>query len=87
MMTSNQIGQLSFRSGNNFGLGFEIVTEEGSAKTPLSMGTFSWGGMFNSTYWIDPKEKIVAQLFINQYPSTHGEIQNKFKMMVYQAIE
>ena len=87
MMTSNQIGQLSFRSGNNFGLGFEIVTEEGSAKTPLSTGTFSWGGMFNSTYWIDPKEKIVAQLFINQYPNTHGEIQNKFKMMVYQAIE
>ena len=87
MMTSNQIGQLSFRNGNNFGLGFEIVTEEGSAKTPLSTGTFSWGGMFSSTYWIDPKEKIVAQLFINQYPNTHGEIQSKFKMMVYQAIE
>jgi len=87
MMTSNQIGQLSFRNGNNFGLGFEIVTEEGSAKIPLSMGTFSWGGMFSSTYWIDPKEKIVAQLFINQYPNTHGEIQNKFKMAVYQAIE
>ena len=87
MMTSNQIGQLSFRNGNNFGLGFEIVTEEGSAKIPLSTGTFSWGGMFSSTYWIDPKEKIVAQLFINQYPNTHGEIQNKFKMAVYKAIE
>lgn len=87
MMTSNQIGELSFRNGNNFGLGFEIVTEEGSSKTPLSTGTFSWGGMFSSTYWIDPKEKIVAQLFINQYPNSHGEIQNKFKMMVYQAME
>ena len=87
MMTTNQVGALGFRNGNNFGLGFEIVTKEGSAKTPFSVGTFSWGGMFSSTYWIDPKEKIVAQLFINQYPNTHSEIQHKFKMMVYQAIE
>lgn len=86
-MTTNQIGQLSFRNGNNFGLGFELVTQEGSARTPFSVGSYSWGGMFSSTYWIDPKEKIVAQLFINQYPNSHGEIQSKFKALVYQALE
>ena len=87
LMTTNQIGQLSFRNGNNFGLGFELVTQEGSARTPFSVGSYSWGGMFSSTYWIDPKEKIVAQLFINQYPNSHGEIQSKFKALVYQALE
>jgi CubicO group peptidase (beta-lactamase class C family) len=54
MMTSNQIGDIAF-GDDKFGLGFGIVTERGSAKTPVSPGTFSWGGMFSSSYWIDPK--------------------------------
>lgn len=87
MMTSNQIGQLTVGSGNKFGLGFEIVPENNEGKSLLSVGSYSWGGMFSSSYWIDPKEKIVAQLFINQYPNSHGEIHNKFKSLVYAALE
>jgi len=86
MMTSNQIGELNF-GGNYFGLGFEIVAEKNAGESPLSPGSFSWGGMFSSSYWIDPKEKIVAQLFINQYPHSHGEIHNKFKAVLYGAME
>jgi len=86
MMTSNQIGALSLGNGDKFGLGFELVTEEGSAFTPASAGTFSWGGMFSSNYWMDPKEKIVAQIFLNIYPNPHGDIHNKVKALVYQAI-
>ncbi len=86
MMRSNQIGQLEI-GGNKFGLGFEIVPENNEGRSPLSAGSFSWGGMFSSSYWIDPKEKIVAQLFINQYPNSHGEIHNKFKSLVYAALE
>jgi CubicO group peptidase (beta-lactamase class C family) len=86
MMTSNQLGQVSFRSGNHFGLGFEVVTEANSGKSPLSPGSFYWGGMFSSTYWIDPKEKIVAQLFLNKYPNSHSELHDKFKALVYAAI-
>jgi len=86
MMTSNQIGALSLGNGDKFGLGFELVTEEGSAFTPASAGTFSWGGMFSSNYWMDPKEKIVAQIFLNIYPNPHGDIHNKVKALVYHAI-
>lgn len=82
MMTQNQVGDLG-----EFGLGFGIVTEKSAAKTPVSVGTFDWGGMFSSSYWIDPKEKIVAQLFLNQFPNSHGEIHNKFKALVYQALQ
>ncbi len=86
MMTSNQIGGLTLSHGNKFGLGFEIITEESSAFTPVSPGSFDWGGMFSSSYWIDPKEKIVAQIFVNIYPNYHGELNDKFKALVYQAI-
>jgi len=85
MMTSNQIGDIDF-GDDKFGLGFGIVTEKGAAKTPVSPGTFSWGGMFSSSYWIDPKEKIIAQFFLQQFPNSHGEIHDKFKILVYQAI-
>ena len=85
MMTSNQIGDIDF-GDDKFGLGFGIVTEKGAAKTPVSPGTFSWGGMFSSSYWIDPKEKIIAQFFLQQFPNSHGEIHEKFKALVYQAI-
>jgi len=73
--------------GDKFGLGFEVVTDASSAFTPYSAGSFSWGGMFSSLYWIDPKEKIVAQLFLNIYPNRHGDLHDKFRALVYQAID
>lgn len=86
MMTSNQIGDLTLGRGNVFGLGFEVVTPKGSPYSPTSEGTYSWGGMFSSSYWIDPKEKIVGQLFLNIFPFSRGNIHEKFKVAVYQAL-
>ena len=85
MMTMNQIGDLSL-GNDKFGLGFGIVTERGSAESPAPAGTYSWGGMFSSSYWIDPKDRIVAQLFLQLYPNSHGDIHQKFKVLVYQAM-
>jgi CubicO group peptidase (beta-lactamase class C family) len=86
MMTVSQYDKINWPD-NKMGLGFSINTEKSMASSPLSPGSFSWGGMFSSTYWIDPKEKVVAQLFLNQYPQSHGEIHEKFKVLVYQALK
>jgi len=85
MMTVSQFDKIDWPD-NKFGLGFGIYTDKSSAVSPLSPGSFEWGGMFSSSYWVDPKEKIVAQLFLNQFPNSHGEIHNKFKILVYQAL-
>jgi hypothetical protein len=42
--------------------------------------------MFSSSYWIDPKEKIVAQVFFNIFPYSHGELHTKIKTLIYAAI-
>ncbi len=84
MMTTNQLPE-SLQMP--FGLGFQVVTETAAAKNITSVGSFSWGGMFASSYWIDPKEKIVAQFVLQQYPFSHGDIAEKFKVAVYQALE
>lgn len=86
LMTSNQIRDLNVGT-DKFGLGFQVTTKQGQAVLGISEGSFSWGGYFGTTYWADPKEKIVGLLFINQSPLTHGDIQNKFKAMVYQALD
>lgn len=85
LMTSNQIGDLNLGT-DKFGLGFEITTEAGQAKLGVSEGSFAWGGYFSTIYWVDPKEHLVCQLYMQQFPLGHPEIQDKFRAMVYQAL-
>jgi CubicO group peptidase (beta-lactamase class C family) len=87
MMTMNQIGDLSSGGGNKFGLGFGVVTAVGSAKLPVTEGSYWWGGIFGSAYWIDPNENLTAQIFIQKYPNSYSLIQDKFKVLVYQALK
>ncbi len=85
MMTMNQVGDLNMGI-NKFGLGFQIVTEKGSAKTPAREGTFSWSGAFATFYWVDPKEKLVLLFFRQLEYGSHGEVVEKFRNLTYQAI-
>ncbi|NCI45268.1 serine hydrolase domain-containing protein [Sediminibacterium soli] len=87
LMTINQIGDINMGRAAKFGLGFQVVTEADEARSNSPLGTFSWGGMFASSYWIDPRNKIVAQFVLQQYPMSHGDIAEKFKVAVYQALE
>lgn len=86
MMSENQLGTVGF-SDNDFGLGFEITTVKGSRKLGMSEGSLSWGGFFGTTYWADPMEKVVALLFLQQWPLSHGELGDKFRVLVYQALD
>lgn len=86
MMTMNQIGDVPFRGDDKFGLGFQVVSERGSARTPAQPGTFSWGGAFATSYWVDPKEKIVMLFYRQLQSSTKGEVVEKFRALTYQAL-
>jgi CubicO group peptidase (beta-lactamase class C family) len=54
---------------------------------PQQAGSFEWGGMFATTYWVDPKEKLVGLFYRNIFPTSHGDLSDKFKVQVYQAID
>jgi len=86
IVTKNQIGDIPF-GDDRFGLGFQITTSKGNAKFGLSEGSLSWGGFFATSYWADPKEKISGLLFLQQWPFKHSELSDKFKVMVYQALQ
>ncbi len=86
MMTMNQIGNINL-GANKFGLGFQITTEKGSSLLPTPEGVFEWGGAFATTYWADPKEKLIGIFYRQLWGSTIGEIANKFKVLVYSALK
>ena len=85
MMTINQVGDLSL-GADKFGLGFQVMTERGSARTPANEGTYSWGGAFATSYWVDPKEKLVMLFYRQLQDGSHGDVVEKFRALTYQAI-
>lgn len=88
LMTTNQYDKINQEwPENQMGLGFGVYDERGVKNIAISVGSYDWGGMFSSSYWIDPTEKIVGQLFLNQLPNSHEEIHKKFKILTYAAVE
>jgi CubicO group peptidase (beta-lactamase class C family) len=86
LMTSNAVGTLFNEGKSGFGLGFEIVDTVGAIGQPGSPGTFSWGGAYHTSFWADPKEKIVAVLMTQLLPATGSDLHEKFRDLVYQAV-
>jgi CubicO group peptidase (beta-lactamase class C family) len=91
MMTMNQIGDLTVNIGegarsNKWGLTFSIETEQGSRFTPSQAGSYGWGGVFSTAYWVDPKEDMLVILY-RQIWGPHVVLTGQqFKPPVHQAI-
>ena len=88
-MLMNQIGEMTIpfpNHGDGFGLGFGVLTERGKADDIASVGTFSWGGIFNSYYWVDPQTEMVGVLMMQVFPNDHLATRAEFKRLAYAAI-
>lgn len=85
MMTMNQIGDLGL-GNDKFGLGFAVVSDKGSAAYPSQMGTYSWGGAFKTSYWVDPKEKMVIVFYRQLLNTSHNDLSDRFRVLAYQAL-
>lgn len=70
----------------DFGLGFQVTGDIGKAGEIGSNGEYSWGGAYNTSYWIDPEENLVA-VFMSQVRPVKSDITDRFKTLVYQALE
>lgn len=89
-MTANQIGDLKIYlpgHGDGFGFGFGVVTDRGGDADEFSVGTYSWGGIFNTYFWVDPQEELVAVLMTQVFPNDQLAIRDEFRKLVYAAID
>jgi CubicO group peptidase (beta-lactamase class C family) len=48
--------------------GFGVLIETSDRATGRSAGTFSWGGIFNTYFWVDPSADLAAVLLMQTSP-------------------
>jgi CubicO group peptidase (beta-lactamase class C family) len=89
--TIAQMGDKTFSEtrmdGSGFGLGWAITTDVIATAQPGSVGTYSWGGMASTYFWIDPVEDIIAIQMTQLMPSSTYPIRPQLQQLVYAAIE
>jgi CubicO group peptidase (beta-lactamase class C family) len=73
-------------SGKGFGYGFAVIDDLAATNSLGSEGTYYWNGAYSTYFFIDPKENLVA-IFMTQLSPFSSYYENKFRQMVYQAIE
>tara|TARA_R110002020_G_scaffold62197_5_gene166753 strand:- start:5486 stop:6736 length:1251 start_codon:yes stop_codon:yes gene_type:complete len=85
---SNQVGDLLGDGGKDYGLAFGLVDANGVAQGGIgSLGTFDWGGYFNTQYFADPVTNTIGILMKQTQGGTGDESSWKFRQMVFSAIE
>ena len=72
------------RTGCGFGLGFAVVTDVADTHTLGSLGTYSWGGLASTTFWIDPAEELIGILMTQLIGDSPFHAQ--FRVLTYQSI-
>ncbi len=74
-------------AGEGFGLGVRVVSDPAARNTWLSPGSFGWSGAYNTHFFVDPKQRIVA-VFMTQVANleTRGQLRDDFETAVMQAV-
>ena len=74
-------------AGEGYGLGVRVVTDPAARGTFLSKGSFGWSGAYNTHFFVDPKEKIVA-IYMTQaaFLESRGQIREDFETAVMQSV-
>ena len=58
---------------------------DGVAWVPGSKGDAMWAGAWGTSFWIDPKERLVG-ILMAQSPSNRVDTRMLFKNLVYAAV-
>jgi len=77
--------QLDFLHGQGFGLGLSIAPEGGQERR--SAGSFSWPGGYGTTWFADPRRRLVAILVTQVWQDHLSQLAPDFEAGVYDSIQ
>ena len=88
-MMANQTGDLwGDKAGKYYGLAFGVINQKGqSLGGQGSIGTFDWGGYFNTQYFADPKEQIIGVLMKQTQGPVSDDTRWMFRLLAGQALD
>jgi len=93
-MTTDHLGEIPVApggsrallpAGHGFGLGFAVRKHLGVAPVPGSVGTYFWGGLAGTSFFVDPALDLFACLML-QAPNQREYYRMLFRDMVYAAL-
>ena len=92
LMTLNHIDDaltpttgLTLGAGAGFGLGFRVSMDLARSGEIGSAGSYGWGGMASTAFFIDPQERLIGILMTQKFP-TDLRVRDEFRTAVYQAV-
>ncbi len=74
---------------DNFGLGFQITVADGEEGDLRSPGSYSWSGLNNTHFWVDPEKEITAVILMQVLPfydETCIAVYQGFEELVYKHL-
>jgi len=74
----------SMETGQGFGLGFAINCEPERSPLPGSKGLYNWKGAFGTSFFVDPKEELIA-IIMTQERASLMTYEQRLRHFVYQA--
>jgi CubicO group peptidase (beta-lactamase class C family) len=73
--------------GQGYGLGVGVRLERGRSPVPGSVGDFYWGGAAGTYFWIDPAERLIGILMLQESNAARRtRYRAQLRSLVYQAL-
>ncbi|MBT3448020.1 MAG: beta-lactamase family protein [Bacteroidetes Order II. Incertae sedis bacterium] len=85
-MLSDHISHLNRTNGTGMGLGFGVITHLGQYGNLGSVGEFSWGGAYHSSYFVSQSHDMVVVYFTQVIPAQGINDHSRLRSLTYQSI-
>ncbi|MFV0275885.1 MAG: serine hydrolase domain-containing protein [Parahaliea sp.] len=73
--------------GVGFGLGFAVKLDPVANGYPATAGSFFWGGLASTLFWVDPEEDLTVLFMTQLTPSSTFNFRGQLEAMIYAALE
>ena len=73
--------------GVGFGLGFANKLDPVRNGFPGSVGSFFWGGLASTLFWVDPAEELVVIFLTQLIPSSTFNFRGQLESIIYAALD
>jgi CubicO group peptidase (beta-lactamase class C family) len=91
-LLTNQLGEKTFIFGgfpsqNQFGLGVGLTSVKGQSINKASVGSYFWGGAFNTAYMVDPKRNLITLFYFQRTPFVLPPLLSKLEKTTIEIID
>jgi CubicO group peptidase (beta-lactamase class C family) len=75
---------------DKFGLGFQIAAADGTRTHERGVGSYTWAGIDNTHFWVDPRNGIGVVILTQVLPfynATSMDVVKRFEKLIYEHVQ